>query len=90
LFDAPGVTRYELREDQAPGIFTSRADLAACLLEQATDGRFVHKAVAVNTSEGVPTLFHMLRREAFKDSRHTGKSDSRRSANSTGMVIIGK
>ena len=43
----------------------------------------------MTTSEGVPTLFHMLRREAFKDSRHTGKSDSRRSANSTGMVSIG-
>ncbi|WP_131767052.1 NAD(P)-dependent oxidoreductase [Candidatus Protofrankia californiensis] len=66
LFDAPGVTSYELREDQAPGIFTSRADLAASLLEQAADARFVHKAVAVTTSEGAPTLFQMLRREAFK------------------------
>ncbi len=66
LFDAPGVTRYELHEDQAPGIFTSRADLAASLLEQATDVRFVRKAVAVTTSDGAPTLFQMLRREAFK------------------------
>lgn len=65
LFDAPGVTRYELHEDQAPGIFTSRADLAASLLEQATDARFVRQAVAVTTSEGAPTLFQMLRREAF-------------------------
>ncbi len=90
LFDGPGVTSYELHEDQAPGIFTSRADLAACLLKQATDGRFVRKAVAVTTSEGVPTLFRLLRQEAFKGSRQTGKSDSRRSANSTGMVSIGK
>ena len=66
LFDAPGVTSYELHEDQAPGIFTSRADLAASLLEQATDVRFVRKAVAVTTSEGAPTLFQVLRREAFK------------------------
>jgi putative NADH-flavin reductase len=66
LFDAPGVTRYELHEDQAPGIFTSRADLAASMLEQATETRFVRKAVAVTTSEGAPTLFQMLRREAFK------------------------
>jgi nucleoside-diphosphate-sugar epimerase len=66
LFDTPGVTRYELHEDQAPGIFTSRADLAASLLEQATDVRFIRKTVAVTTSEGVPTLFQMLRREAFK------------------------
>ena len=66
LFDAPGVTRYELHEDQAPGIFTSRADLAASLLEQATGVRFVRKAVAVTTPDGAPTLFQMLRREAFK------------------------
>ena len=66
LFDAPGVTRYQLHEDQAPGIFTSRADLAASMLEQATQTRFVRKAVAVTTSEGAPTLFQMLRREAFK------------------------
>ena len=66
LFDAPGVTRYELHEDQAPGIFTSRADLAASLLEQATDVRFVRRAVAVTTSDGAPTLFQLLRREAFK------------------------
>lgn len=66
LFDAARVTRYELHENQAPGIFTSRADLAASLLHQATDTRFVRKAVAVTTSEGTPTLFQMLRREAFK------------------------
>lgn len=66
LFDAPAVSRYELHEEQAPGIFTSRADLAASLLEQATDGRFVRKALAVTTSEGAPTLFQLIRREAFK------------------------
>jgi putative NADH-flavin reductase len=66
LFDAQQVTAYELHEDQAPGIFTSRNDLAASMLEQATGVRFVRKAVAVTTSEGAPTLFQMLRREAFK------------------------
>ena len=49
LFDAPGVTAYELHEDQAPGIFTSRAGLAASLLGQATHTRFVSKAAAVTT-----------------------------------------
>jgi putative NADH-flavin reductase len=66
LFDGPGVTQYELHEDQAPGIFTSRPDLAASLLEQVTDNQFIRKAVAVTTSDGAPTLFQMLRREAFK------------------------
>jgi putative NADH-flavin reductase len=66
LFDAPGITAYELHEEQAPGIFTSRADLAAGLLDQAASTRFVRKAVAVTTSEGAPTLFQMMRREALK------------------------
>jgi putative NADH-flavin reductase len=66
LFDAPGVTAYELQEDQAPGIFTSRAGLAASMLDQATDTRFARKAAAVTTSEGAPTLFQMIRREALK------------------------
>jgi hypothetical protein len=66
LFDAPAVTSYELHEDQAPGIFTSRAYLAASLLEQASDVRFTRKAVAVTTSAGAPTLLQMMRREAFK------------------------
>lgn len=66
LFDAPGVTSYELHEDQAPGIFTSRADLAASMLGLVTDVRFARKAVAVTTSAGAPTLFQVLRREAFK------------------------
>jgi len=66
LFDAPGVTAYELREDQAPGVFTSRAGLAASMLDQAAGTRFVRKAAAVTTSEGAPTLFQMIRREALK------------------------
>lgn len=66
LFDAPKVTSYELHEDQAPGIFTSRADLAASMLDQATSTRFVRKAVAVTTSEGLPTLLQVIRREALK------------------------
>jgi putative NADH-flavin reductase len=66
LFDAPGITAYELHEERAPGIFTSRPDLAAALLDQATSTRFVRKAVAITTSEGAPTLFQMMRREALK------------------------
>lgn len=66
LFDAPTVSDYELHEDQAPGIFTSRADLAASMLEQATSARYIRKAVAVTTSQGAPTLFQMMRKEAFK------------------------
>jgi len=66
LFDGARVTGYALQEDRAPGIFTSRADLAASLLEQATDTNFIRKAVAVTTTEGIPTLFQVIRSEAFK------------------------
>jgi putative NADH-flavin reductase len=65
LFDAPAVSRYQLRENQSDGIFTSRADLAASMLAQTTSGRWSRKKVAVTTSEGVPTLLQMIRREAF-------------------------
>ena len=62
LFDAPAVSSYELHEDPAPGIFTSRADLAASMLKQATDDRFVRKAIEVTTSQGVPTRLQLFRR----------------------------
>ncbi|HEV2635009.1 MAG TPA: NAD(P)H-binding protein [Actinocrinis sp.] len=66
LFDGAGVTDYALYPDEAPGIFTSRADLAASILEQLTDTRYLRQAVAVTTSEGVPTIMQMIRKEAFK------------------------
>lgn len=64
LFDADQVSAYHVYENEAPGIFTSRADLAACLLEQASDTRSIRKVLAVTTTEGVPTLFQMMRKEA--------------------------
>jgi putative NADH-flavin reductase len=66
LFDAEAVSAYELREDHADGIFTSRIDLAASMLAQVTTTQWLRKHVAVNTYAGAPTLFQMLRREAFQ------------------------
>jgi putative NADH-flavin reductase len=63
LFEGP--MQYDVHEDQAPGIFTSRAGLAAALLDQVTDNRFVRRTAAVTTSQGVPTLLQVIRREAF-------------------------
>lgn len=65
LFDAPAVSRYELNEDHADGVFTSRADLAASMLAQVGSTRWIRKNVAVTTAEGAPTLLQMIRREAF-------------------------
>lgn len=65
LFDAPAVSRYQLQENHADGVFTSRADLAASMLAQVESRQWIRKNVAVTTSEGVPTLLQMIRREAF-------------------------
>lgn len=68
LFDAGQVSEYQVSDGPLDGVFTSREDLAACLLAQATDSRFVRKAIEVTTAEGTPTVLQMIRREAFKKS----------------------
>jgi nucleoside-diphosphate-sugar epimerase len=66
LFDAEQVSAYQVSDGPLDGAFTSRADLASCLLAQAADARFVRKAIEVTTSEGVPSLWQLIRREAMK------------------------
>ena len=66
LFEAGRVSSYQVSDHPLDGIFTSREDLAACLLAQVGDARFARKAIEVTTSEGTPTLWQMIRREAFK------------------------
>jgi nucleoside-diphosphate-sugar epimerase len=65
LFDAGQVSDYQVSDGPLDGVFTSRADLADCLLAQATDLQFTRKVIEVTTSEGVPTLWQMIRHEAF-------------------------
>jgi putative NADH-flavin reductase len=67
LFDAGSVSGYELRESHSDRVFTSRADLAASLLAQASSSAWVRRCVAVNTVTGVPSLLQMIRHEAFGD-----------------------
>jgi nucleoside-diphosphate-sugar epimerase len=64
LFDLPEATDYRLYEDESPGVFTARVDLAAAILAQVDNDTYVGKAVAVTTSENTPTLFQMMRNEA--------------------------
>ena len=64
LFDADGISDYELREDHSDRVFTSRPDLAASILAQATSTDWIRRCVAVNTVQGAPTLIQMFRREA--------------------------
>jgi putative NADH-flavin reductase len=64
LFDLDEVTAYRLDEDQAPGVFTARIDLAAAMLDQVDSHVYIGKAVAVTTTTGTPTLWQMMRNEA--------------------------
>ncbi|MEU5964237.1 NAD(P)H-binding protein [Micromonospora parva] len=64
LFDHPTVTRYQVAEDVADGLFTARADLAASMLAQLTDERYVRRAMAVVTTEVRPSIAGLIWREA--------------------------
>jgi putative NADH-flavin reductase len=66
LFDASQVSPYQVSDDRLDGLFTSRADLAACLLAQVSDPRFLRKTLEITTRDGVPTLWQVIRREALK------------------------
>lgn len=65
LFDAEVTSDYELAEDRSDRVFTSRADLAASMLDQAGSREWIGKFVAVHTIRGTPTVLQMIRREAF-------------------------
>jgi uncharacterized protein YbjT (DUF2867 family) len=65
LFDAADVSAYETARDYLPGRFTSRADLAAFVLLQASESTYSRAIAAVTTKDGAPSLLQMIRREAF-------------------------
>ncbi|MGW5668630.1 NAD(P)-dependent oxidoreductase [Micromonospora sp. NPDC003776] len=64
LFDHPTVTGYQVVEDVADGLFTSRTDLAASMVAQLSDDRFVRRAMAVITTEVRPSIAGLIWREA--------------------------
>jgi putative NADH-flavin reductase len=66
LFETEAVTDYQVAEEHIRGQFTSRADLADCMLHQLTTDQYLHKIAAVATVEGAPNFFAFLGREAFK------------------------
>lgn len=65
LFGTDAVTDYSVAQDFLAARFTSRADLADLLLRQATDARWVRKAVAVATSSEQPSVMQLIRGEAL-------------------------
>ena len=65
LFDTEFVSDYAVAEDHIGGRFTARSDLAAVMLAQVNDDRWVRKILAVATSENLPTMRQLVLREAF-------------------------
>jgi putative NADH-flavin reductase len=68
LFSHPEVTEYAVSEDSADGVYTSRTDLAAALLEQLSDDTYVRKAVGVVTTAVQPGIVRLIWREAIRKS----------------------
>ena len=66
LFETPAVTDYRVAEGSIRRQFTSRADLADCMLKQLTNDKYLRKVVAVATFSAQPSLFQFLGKEAFQ------------------------
>jgi putative NADH-flavin reductase len=68
LFDLPDVTEYTAGEVDPVGAFTSRSDLADYLVALAPHHDGSHNTVTISTTESTPTMWQMVRREAFKSA----------------------
>ncbi len=66
LFETPSVTNYQIAEAHINKQYTSRADLADCMLQQLTSDRYLHKAVAVATISAQPSMLAFFGGEAFQ------------------------
>jgi len=67
LFDLPRVTEYVAGEVDPVGAFTSRGDLADYLV--ALSARLGNRdTVIISTTSDTPTMWQMIRREAFKSA----------------------
>lgn len=68
LFDLPYVTEYTAGEVDPVGAFTSRCDLADYLVALTAKNGGGHDTVTISTTENTPTMWQMIRREAFKSA----------------------
>lgn len=75
LFETPAVTDYQVAEDHIRRQFTSRADLADCMLKQLTTDRYSRKVIAVATFSAQPTLLQFFGGEAFKREPNSSSSN---------------
>lgn len=63
LFDHPEVTGYRTEPDVADGLYTARVDLAAAMVTELTARRFVHRPMAVITTDVRPSVGALMWRE---------------------------
>jgi uncharacterized protein YbjT (DUF2867 family) len=68
LFDLPESTNYVAGEVNPIGGCTARSDLADYMIALAGDPSAAGKTVVVSTTERTPTMWQMVRREAFKSA----------------------
>ncbi|WP_406290609.1 NAD(P)-dependent oxidoreductase [Embleya sp. NBC_00896] len=64
LFEHHEVTDYELGEDSVDALYTARIDLAAAMLSELEDRRFVRKAMGVATRDVKMSIPKLIRQQA--------------------------
>ncbi|TJZ57554.1 NAD-dependent epimerase/dehydratase family protein [Streptomyces piniterrae] len=66
LFDHSAVTTYHTAEDSADGVFTARTDLAASMLHEMAEQRYVRTAMGVITTAVKPNIAKLIWNEGVK------------------------
>nr|WSW68805.1 NAD(P)H-binding protein [Streptomyces sp. NBC_00995] len=66
LFEHPVVTDYLTAPASADGVFTARGDLAASMLRELEERRYVRAAMGVITTAAKPNIARMIRDEGVK------------------------
>ncbi|MFF3016628.1 NAD(P)-dependent oxidoreductase [Streptomyces sp. NPDC057939] len=66
LFEHPVVTDYRTAETSADGVFTARSDLAAAMLRELEERRYVRKAMGVITTDVKPNIAKLILNEGVK------------------------
>lgn len=65
LFQTPAVTAYRVADAHLAARYTSRTDLADCMLRQLSDDRYLRMVVSVATVAEQPNLLSFIWREAL-------------------------
>ncbi|WP_102142974.1 NAD(P)-dependent oxidoreductase [Mycobacterium hubeiense] len=68
LFDLPEPTNYIAGEVDPVGGFTARIDLADYMAKLVDERSAIGKTVIISTTENTPTMWQVIRREAFKSA----------------------